>query len=237
MGKIIYDCVSRIEKNQESLSHIKHLIVDEFQDIDTAQFKLIKAISSCANLFVVGDPRQTIYKWRGSNENFFNMLDKIFPDIQTVNIRENRRSGRKIVEISNIFADTIDNGVYKHMISTKGDDGIVEFVVFETPEDEAKWIIDQIDKLHQKGLKYSDIAILLRSVRTSAEPFIMEMKNKKIPFIVGGKVGLFKRGDALAVGMLMAWLNEDSFWQIDNNIIYGDDLKEFAIDAWNNPAH
>ncbi len=71
-GRIIYECVQNLEINPEKLENIKYLVVDEFQDIDMAQFNLIKLIGKKASLFVVGDPRQSIYKWRGSDEKFFN---------------------------------------------------------------------------------------------------------------------------------------------------------------------
>ena len=78
----------------------------------------------------------------------------------------------------------------------------------------------------------------MRSVNTSADPFIQIFKKRKIPYIVGGKVGLFKRDEAKAIGRLISWLAEDGFW-IDNPFnwndkITGEDLLTSGIDCWKN---
>lgn len=79
-----------------------------------------------------------------------------------------------------------------HIAPTRKDKGIVAHITADTIEDEARWIADQIEKYVSSGnCSYSDIGILMRSVTTSAPPFIDEFRRRGIPFIVGGKVGLF----------------------------------------------
>ena len=236
-GRIIYECVKRVESHPESVDYIKHLIVDEFQDIDTAQFRLIKTIGQKASVFVVGDPRQTIYKWRGSNEIFFKTFGGEFNPVDYIKIKENRRSGKNIVKISNIFADTFEKMNYPHMVATRSESGDVRLVALDNSKKEADWVASQIEKLVSNGFNYSDIAILLRSVKTSAKPFIEEFKKRKIPYTVGGKVGLFKRDDAQAVGRLLAWLDDKGFWVEDPyhwsaSQITGDGLLHSAIALW-----
>ncbi len=236
-GRMIYDCVKKLEKHPEKMDYVKHLIVDEFQDIDAAQFKLIRIIGERASVFVVGDPRQSIYKWRGSNEEFFQNFGDEFGNglVDFIEINENRRSVKKIVEFSNAFADTFEDVKYPHMVPTRTEEGDVRTVALADKYLEAEWVVEQINGLVKNGFRYSDIAILLRSVNTSATPFLDEMKKRKIPFSVGGKVGLFKRDDAQAIGRLLAWLDEKGFWVEDpwsGTQIEGEELLKTGIEHW-----
>lgn len=234
---MIAKAVEEIEKKPDVISHIKHLIVDEYQDINRAQDRLINLIGKNASVFIVGDPRQCIYQWRGSDESCFEEFLSYHPDCEEVSIRENWRSVAKIVEIANNFADSFERRKYEHLISKRNDEGKVIYFVANWPKEEAEWIVNQIKLLMQRNpeLKYRDFAILLRSVKTSASPFIKALKDNDMPFIVGGKVGLFKRDEAQAVGRLFAWLYKDGFWQEDefgNKVVRGDDLLDTAIQKW-----
>jgi DNA helicase-2/ATP-dependent DNA helicase PcrA len=233
-GRIIYECVQNLERYPEKLSDVKYLIVDEFQDIDKAQFNLIRLIGNNASVFVVGDPRQSIYKWRGADEKFFNSFETYFMDTKSLEINENRRSGSKIVEVANAFADSFENINFPHMKAVKDETGDVKILSFDREEDEAAWIASQIKELvDNHGFRYSDFAILLRSVKNYAEAYMEALKKLEIPYIIGGKVGLFRRDDALAVGMLITWLDE-SPWGTYGENIEGDDLLRESIEHWRN---
>ncbi len=238
-GRMVALAVRKLIECPNKLSHIKHLLVDEYQDINRAQEKLIKIIGRKAKIFIVGDPRQSIYQWRGSDEKCFEDFITHFKNIERVTIKENRRSRKNIVKTANTFADTFSRAKYKHILSIrKGKGGAVK-AEFETPDDEAEWIIFQIEKYVNSGrCNYGDCAILLRSVKTSAEPFINSLRIKNIPYLVGGKVGLFKRDEGQALGRFFSWLWNDGFW-VENSWRWrdqtrGDELLETGIDAWNN---
>jgi DNA helicase-2/ATP-dependent DNA helicase PcrA len=236
-GRMTALAVQNIKSTPEKLAHVKHLIVDEYQDINRAQEELIKIIGKNASVFIVGDPRQSIYRWRGSDEKCFEEFPKHFKDIETVTLRENRRSINQIVKVANTFADTFKRAHYKHIIPVREETGHTIKVEFEHPEDEAKWTILQIERYVNSGrCKHSDCAILLRSVTTSAEPFIKILKNRNIPYIVGGKVGLFRRDEVQAIGRLFCWLWDDGFW-VENPWNWqeqtkGEDLLASGIDSW-----
>ena len=234
-GRLIYMAVKYLEEHPEKLSDIgiEHLIVDEYQDINRAQEELIKLLGKNAHVMVVGDPRQTIYQWRGSDDECFERFaTEIYPDAEKITIPENRRSGKKIVEISNTVADNFESREYEHVNPLRDADGYVYVVVAEDPDEEAKWIVDQIEDLVKKGLKYSDFGILLRSVSTSGEPFIKELKKRGIPYSVGGKAGLFRREEATAVGKLFVWLYDDGYWREGGREIRDVDLLESALGDW-----
>ena len=230
--------VENIEENPHALKHIKYLLVDEYQDINRAQERLIQLIGKDAGIFIVGDPRQTIYKWRGSDETCFEDFAEIYPDAETIYLTENRRSGKDIIDLANSFADSFESIQYDHIEPTRTDSGIVAHLVASTDTREAEWIATQIESYIHRGLcEYSDIGVLLRSVSTSAPPFIDVFRHRGIPLIIGGGVGLFRKDEARAVGMLFSWLFEKSYWRLDprraDSIIDGKDMLPAAIQAWN----
>ena len=238
-GRIIYEAVLKLRQAPDTLSKVKYLLVDEYQDINRAQAELIEFVGKNASVFVVGDPRQSIYQWRGSDERFFSSFAEKFPDTQQISINENRRSSKRIVRNANKFAETFERGHYESMDPTRMEEGFVAIASNETPEKEATWIVDQIQALMKEndGLKFSDFGILTRSVSTSAGPLIDIFKDRRIPYIVGGKVGLFKRDEAQAVGRIFAWFSDEGFWTQDpykwGEKITGVDLLISALVYWN----
>lgn len=236
-NRIIHETIEQLRKNLEDVSYIQHLIVDEFQDINEAQFQLIKLLGQNGKIFVVGDPRQSIYQWRGSNEKYFHDFSDEFEDASTVEIKENRRSAKEIVGISNLFADGFSDVDYEHLIPTRDQEGEAVKLEFEKPEEEARWVAEEIQRLTSQGdCSFKDFGILMRSVKTSAEPFLAIFKEKKIPYIVGGKVGLFKRDEAQAIARIIAWVSPEGFWIPDpynwKEKIIEDELLETGLDLW-----
>lgn len=235
--RLVFEAVKSLMNEPEKLNFIRHLIVDEFQDINYCQYRLIELMGAHATIFVVGDPRQSIFQWRGSNEGFFQDFCQNFSETKSVQIPENRRSVEKIVKISNCFSDAFSGVQYDHMDHTRKSDGDVVSLSFDKPQDEAEKIVSIIQNLVEKEkCNYADFGILLRSVRTSAEKFINEFKKRKIPYLIGGKIGLFKRDDTQAVGRFMVWLADDGFW-IKNpynwrSKIENDKLVDTGIDFW-----
>jgi DNA helicase-2/ATP-dependent DNA helicase PcrA len=120
----------------------------------------------------------------------------------------------------------------------RSDDGFVGLAGHDRPEDEARWIADQIQETValDQSTRFSDIGVLVRSVSSSAEPLLEEFRSRRIPYIVGGKVGLFKRNEAQAVGRIFAWFSEDGFW-VENQWKWsertaGDALLSTALARW-----
>jgi DNA helicase-2/ATP-dependent DNA helicase PcrA len=237
-GRMIYQAVLKLREAQDTLSHVHHLLVDEYQDINQAQAELISLVGGNGSIFVVGDPRQSIYQWRGSDEKFFDIFEKMFPGTTTVTIRENRRSAKRIVQNANKFADSFERVHYEKMDPTRSDEGFIGIADHELPDDEAVWIADQVEDLvlQKKALRFSDIGVLTRSVSSSAGPLIDELKRRRIPYIVGGTVGLFKRDEAQAVGRIFSWFWEEGFWVPEqwkwNERINGDNMLTSALDCW-----
>jgi len=214
---------------------VKHLLVDEFQDINNAQYEFIKELGISADLFIVGDPRQTIYQWRGSDCSCF---IKFHEQVSThdVSLCKNRRSTTCIINLANQFSGTL-LGDYDLMEGTREDAGLTQYSTYEDPEAEAEKIAERIIQYHEQGFAYSDMAILLRSVKTSAKPFINIFREKNIPFCISGRTGLFSRGEIQALGAVFAWLSAKGFWT-DPNLPFGENrlkdenILEFALGQW-----
>lgn len=237
-GTIINNLVMELKNNTTILQDLKlsYLFVDEFQDINLAQYELIKLLAlSNSRLMVVGDERQTIYQWRGSDHNLFKKIEKDFTNMKMFYLRENRRSVRNIVSNANYFSRTI-KGDFLDMIPTRTENNGLTQRSFINEDVEAKWIVDTIQYLvSSKMLKYNDIAVLLRSVRTRGGKIIEQFRNKKIPYQVGGKTGLFKRDEGQIFGMLFSWIVEKE-WNVNDEKLQGQDLmrriREMSINVF-----
>ncbi|MEW6664104.1 MAG: ATP-dependent DNA helicase [Thermodesulfobacteriota bacterium] len=236
-GRMIYLCLSKLLENPAPLSKIKHLIVDEYQDINKAQQALIELVGREASVFIVGDPRQSIYQWRGSDESCFQQFTRLFPGCETIDLTENRRSVKRIVSTANAFAGSFEGVRYKDLGPKREEAGNCFVVEADRPDDEARWVVSQIENYAGSGrCNFNDISILLRSVSTSAGPFIDTLRERGIPYLVGGKVGLFRRSEAQAMGMLFAWLYDQGFWVEDPynwaKSMKGKDLLISALANW-----
>ncbi len=187
---------------------LQHLIVDEYQDINPAQEKLIAKLSqSPVQLCVVADDDQSIYQWRGSDVS--NMLEftQRYPDATPVTLSVNRRSRPEIIQTANTFADSICPRLPKQMGTFRpGSEPEVVCWAAETARAEAEVIADTIEKLQDRGYRYKDIAVLYRSVRTSSPPLIEVFETRGIPFRCAGRTGLFLQPEALVLGKTYAWL-------------------------------
>lgn len=234
-GRMVFLTVKHLEKRSDVLKDIKHLVVDEYQDINRAQERLIWQIAENASCYIVGDPRQCIYEWRGSAPECFDRFAEAF-NCETINITENRRSIESVVNIGNTVAQHFETDVLKRpMIPVREESGPVLCVEHDHVSNEANWLAEQIRSLVDSGIcNYSDIAILLRSVSTSGPLIADALKNLGIPFLVGGKIGLFQRDEAQTIGRIFAWC-ADMFWRTNRyggGSLEGDDLIESALELW-----
>ena len=198
---------------------LEYIMVDEFQDIDAQQYALVDILSAYhKNLFVVGDPDQTIYSWRGANIRFINDYDKVFPNVKTIVLNKNYRSTADILDVSNSLIKNNIDRIPKELISVRGRDLPVEYNHAKTSELEAKWIADKIKELVSKGVQYSDIAILYRAhylTRPIEEQFIKD----KIVYTLYSGVQFYARKeikDVLSYMRLVVYKDDISFKRIVN---------------------
>ncbi|UCZ90698.1 ATP-dependent helicase [Gordonia sp. WA4-43] len=205
---------------------IKYLVVDEYQDVNPLQERLIRGLVQYgANLCVVGDDDQTIYQWRGSEVANIIEFAHRHRDVKQVVLNDNFRSSKGVIELGRSVAELIPTGdrLPKKMVASghqTWERGDLLALDFATPEDEAAWICDRIEHLQgvpftdkpgaePRGLSYSDCAVLLRSVAKDAGPIVEEMKKRQIPYVIKGLNRLFDADEIKAcVGIFRYMVNE-----------------------------
>jgi DNA helicase-2/ATP-dependent DNA helicase PcrA len=193
---------------------LRHLVVDEYQDINPAQESLIRKLAAPpVELCVVGDDDQSIYQWRGSDVANILTFARRHRGTATASLEDNRRSRPEIIRAANAFAKTIPDRLPKRM-RAKRDPGRNELVAWsaETENDEADRVAETIYRLHRIGYRWRDIAVLYRSVRTSAPPLIDALRARDIPFSCVGRTGLFMQPEIALFGEAFCWL-ADGEWK------------------------
>ncbi len=144
---------------------LEYIMIDEYQDIDELQYRLMKVLGAYHNnLFIVGDPDQTIYTWRGASVRYILDFDKAFPDVRTIMMMENYRSTPQIVAVANSLIANIRNRLKKDLIPVLPDGATVVYHHAKTALAEANWIAVQIKELAANDVKLSDVAILIAHI-------------------------------------------------------------------------
>ena len=198
---------------------LEYIMIDEFQDIDGLQYELMQAL--CAyhkNLFVVGDPDQTIYSWRGANVKHILDFDKNFPKVKTIMMMKNYRSTPEIIAAANSLIDKNTVRMKKQLIPTLPKGERVVYSHAKTTKEEANSIAERIKKLSKAGVPYGDITILYRAhyIARTIEEGLMRAE---IPYTIYSGVQFFDRmeiKDALSYLRLIAYRDDLSFMRIVN---------------------
>lgn len=198
---------------------LEYIMVDEFQDIDRLQYQLMETL--CAhhkNLFIVGDPDQTIYTWRGADVKFILEFDKAFPGTKTIVMEQNYRSTPSILAAANALIDVNKHRIPKELRPVLLEGEPVCCHMADTQEAEAEWIAGQIRELRENGVPYKDITILYRAhyvTRTVEEVFL----RREIPYAIYSGVQFFSRQeikDALSYLRMIVYKDDLSFLRIVN---------------------
>lgn len=198
---------------------LEYIMIDEYQDIDELQYRLMKVL--CAyhnNLFIVGDPDQTIYTWRGASVRYILDFDKEFPNVRTIMMLANYRSTPQIVAVANSLIGSNKNRVKKDLLPVLPDGGKVVYHHAKTAEAEAKWIATEIKQLIANGVKLGDIAILYRAHYISR---VLEevLLKEEVPYKIYSGVQFFGRmeiKDALSYLRLIVYKDDLSFLRVAN---------------------
>lgn len=170
-----------------------YIHVDEFQDIDKTQYELIKLLSSTHdNVYVVGDPDQTIYTWRGADVNIIVNFDKDFKNTKTIILNQNYRSTNNILEGANSLIKYNKSRVPKDLFSENGDGDKIVHKTLPDETSEAYYIVSCIQSLLKQGYEYNDVAILYRSNYLSREVEKVFIENR-IPYVIYGGIRFYER--------------------------------------------
>lgn len=207
------------EKCRKWQERMMYVMVDEFQDVSGNQYALAEILSGYhRNLFIVGDPDQTIYTWRGARIEYILEFDKNHENTQTIFLETNYRSTPDILAVSNSLIEKNRNRLPHRLVAVKPSEARPLYVHSRTTGDEAQWVTNEIKRLVEAGTKYSDIAVLYRShfvSRSIEEAFI----KTKIPYILYSGTEFYKRKeikDVLAYLRMVAYADDLSFCRVIN---------------------
>ena len=246
---MLEESVNELTRNETIIKstseRVKYVIVDEYQDVNPIQERLIQRLHELgASLCVVGDDDQTIYQWRGSSVDNIVTFHRRYPDVGQVRLEENFRSSEGVIETANQFVDSIPDRLQKRMrfadahVFERGD---VVAVSFESPEQEAMYIANTIKSLYgtafsdgdgKRGLSWSDMAILLRSVRHNGAVITDVLRRAGVPFIVSGLQNLFETEEARSARAVFHYIADETIYKRPKEVRPPSEMEIYKL--WSN---
>ena len=197
-----------------------HILVDEFQDIDKIQYKVITQLSGSTNeLYVVGDPDQTIYTWRGADVNIIMNFDKDFPGAKTVTLTQNYRSEKPILDGANCIIRNNKFRLEKDLFTKKSGGEKITHYKAMNDEYESLWIATKIEEGFKQGKSLRDFAVLYRA-NYQSRSIEKSLVDKHLPYVIYGGVRFYDRAeikDALCYLRMITNNDDLSFKRIINN--------------------
>jgi ATP-dependent DNA helicase UvrD/PcrA len=170
-----------------------HVLVDEYQDTNRAQYRIIERLTEeHRNLCVVGDPDQSVYRWRGADLRNILDFEKDFPDCLVVPLEQNYRSTKRILGIASAVI-AHNRARRDKRLWTENDEGERAQVYRAWDEsEEAGWVAQTVRSLHGQGLNYRGVAVFYR---TNAQSRVLEdaLRRASIPYVIVGGVRFYER--------------------------------------------
>ena len=189
--ELFQNCEDVLENYQE---RFKYIMVDEYQDTNTAQFKFVSLLASkYENLCVVGDDDQSIYKFRGANIGNILGFEHVFPDAKVIRLEQNYRSTKNILSAANEVIANNASRKSKTLWTENPEGELIHFRQFMNGYEEAEYVVGEISRAHREnGAKYKDCAVLYR---TNAQSRLFEEKCllANIPYKIVGGVNFYAR--------------------------------------------
>lgn len=208
---IIFKCVELFTKNSEALEYYqnryKYILVDEYQDTNYAQYKLISMLAEKnKNLCVVGDDDQSIYSFRGATVTNILNFENEFSDCSVIRLEQNYRSTQTILDAANGLIENNNNRKSKKLWTSNGEGNKIKFYRCEDDQVEADYVCRSIIDSVKQGKKYNDNAILYRMNAQSAniERFFIK---SGIPYKIIGNIKFFERKEVKDIISYLAVIN------------------------------
>jgi DNA helicase-2/ATP-dependent DNA helicase PcrA len=214
--------VEHLEKDPYIVEQIqkqyKFYTIDEYQDVNPIQEKLIRLVSGQKNVCVVGDDDQSIYQWRGADVKNIIDFSKNYKSVTTHTLTTNRRSHDNIINCASNFIATNTIRIPKQILSnsTITEPGDLYKLCFDTQQDEVDWIVEKVQNLYGKEyldkgdprkLKYSDMVLLFRR-RNDATAYKEALENAGINVIYSGMGGLMEASEVNAILRILRYIGE-----------------------------
>lgn len=191
--ELFKNCPEILDSYQDRFLYI---MVDEYQDTNTAQFELVRLLAQKnRNLCVVGDDDQSIYKFRGANIRNILDFEKYFPEAKVIKLEQNYRSTQSILDAANAVISNNERRKDKALWTERGSGELVHFRQFDSAYEEAEYIADDVcRKVRKQGAQYKDFAVLYR---TNAQARLLEerMIMEGVPYNVVGGTNFYARAE------------------------------------------
>jgi len=196
-GDLLVLPVKLFESFPEILAEYTHrlhyLMVDEYQDTNHAQYRLIKLLTAQRqNLCVVGDDDQSIYRWRGADIRNILEFHEDFPQARIIKLEQNYRSTQNILSAAGKVVQAIEDRQEKTLWTENEDGELITLYTGNTDKDEAIYVVEEIQKLKSEGIPLSDFAIFYRT-NAQSRIFEDELRRKNIPYVIYGGVRFYDR--------------------------------------------
>lgn len=184
-------------------TQFRYIMVDEFQDTNTVQYKILKQLVGVHhNLFVVGDEDQSIYGWRGANiENIKNFI-KDFQGVKVYKLEQNYRSTKNILECANKLIENNTSRIEKTLFTENEEGEKVNYKICYDEKEEGDWVCRKISDLHYSGVDYDEIGILMR-INSTSRIFEEKLLNYNIPYKISGGQKFY---DRMEIKNILAYL-------------------------------
>ena len=189
------------EAREKWQTAFKHVLVDEYQDTNHAQYRLIRSLAAGhQSIFVVGDSDQSIYSWRGADIRNILDFEKDFPNARTIRLEQNYRSTQHILDAANAVIEHNEGRQEKRLWSELGQGEPVRVVECQDERSEARFVVGQIARVIGEGGSLRDVAVFYR---TNAQSRALEeaLRQADVPYRIIGGTGFYDRQeikDALA---------------------------------------
>ncbi|HUP20374.1 MAG TPA: UvrD-helicase domain-containing protein [Gemmatimonadota bacterium] len=191
----------------------RHVLVDEYQDTNYAQYQLVKVLTQAhRSITVVGDDDQSIYGWRGADIRNILSFEDDFPEAKVVRLEQNYRSTRTILEAAHAVVEKNRERKPKKLWTDREGGERLKVYGSADADSEAAWLARQVGSLQRDGLSASDVAILYR---TNAQSRSVEegMRRRGIPYVIVGGTRFYERQEIKdAVAYLRILSNPDDDW-------------------------
>jgi superfamily I DNA/RNA helicase len=173
----VIDAIKFLKENPNNVPEFEHILVDEYQDVNAMQIDLLSVLNP-KNLFAVGDPRQSIFGWRGSDINYILNFEENHGDAEIIHLTKNYRSAKEIVDFMNHSISCMGLPGLEH--HNKFDDVKIQILNFDSEEDERNFVVNNIIN---SNIPRDGIFVLARTNRQLME-LSQIMKNKGISHVV-----------------------------------------------------
>lgn len=220
---ILKEAVEELRGNEDlrrrMAARIQHVIVDEYQDVNPIQESVVKELHALgSSVCVVGDDDQTLYGFRGSDIQNILTFERRYPAVTQVKLEDNFRSSEGIVAVARDVIRKVVRRLPKEMQAKAAQEyepGDIVALGFDSPESEARYVAETCRALrgtpigdgeNTRGISWSDMVVLLRSVRRDGGAIMAALEEAGVPFVITGMDNLFQKREAEAARQLFYFL-------------------------------